>query len=655
MTIAATVLLCGCPSTHVDHPRVAHDDRAMRVQIARAEARRAGGVAELVDLARTGDLDTRVLALRGLGRTGGREALHALAEALVDREPRVVGAAIGALGVAFALDEATGTDRNAYLPIDNVTQKIIGAMKGHEPVALEALGRAGDASAQPVLAKALSDPQLAEVAALALGRHGRRKIALSPEARAALLAATHADSPKVRYAAVYALAREVDPPADEPSLEPLLVDPDPLVRTQVIAALAKRKAARLEAVGPLIHDEDWRVGVEAVRAVGDQEPAWVVLAATASPDGVGLHPQVREQALRELVAHLQPSDYAATVLGKLTLTGRASCFAKAAVAAPVADLVDACQGIDLTIIADVIKRGGTDDTWKRTGLRVLLEHSDPRVRAAGIGVAAAVDPKLAAQTVTAAIASKDPVIAGAALDAIDDTFPLDDALSAAIVARAAAETDPELSADLYGVIEKKKLATGADACRGGLAGPPVRARAAADCLRALGEAVPAPEIGSAAAPPVDVASVIGHQITWRLETDKGTIEIALFPDIAPWNVAAIVALTQKGFYDGLAFHRVVPDFVVQGGDPTQSGWGGPGFTTPAEPTSLADGASFVAGGVGIADAGRDSGGSQYFVMHSPAPHLDGRYTQIGRVISGQKSADALVIGDRVVHATVEIR
>ena len=99
----------------------------------------------------------------------------------------------------------------------------------------------------------------------------------------------------------------------------------------------------------------------------------------------------------------------------------------------------------------------------------------------------------------------------------------------------------------------------------------------------------------------------------------------------------------------------MPDFVVQGGDPTQSGWGGPGFTTPAEPTSLADGASFVAGGVGIADAGRDSGGSQYFVMHSPAPHLDGRYTQIGRVTAGQKSADALVIGDRVVHATVVIR
>ena len=183
----------------------------------------------------------------------------------------------------------------------------------------------------------------------------------------------------------------------------------------------------------------------------------------------------------------------------------------------------------------------------------------------------------------------------------------------------------------------------------------VRARAAADCLRQLGEAVPVPPIGVASPPPVDVASVIGKKIIWHLSTTQGAIDIELLPDIAPWNVATIVSLTQKGFYDGLAFHRVVYDFVVQGGDPTQSGWGGPGFTTPAEPSTLVDGAAFVEGGVGIADAGRDSGGSQFFIMHSAAPHLDGRYTQIGRVIDGQKSADAMRIGDRVLRATVEVR
>jgi peptidyl-prolyl cis-trans isomerase B (cyclophilin B) len=113
-------------------------------------------------------------------------------------------------------------------------------------------------------------------------------------------------------------------------------------------------------------------------------------------------------------------------------------------------------------------------------------------------------------------------------------------------------------------------------------------------------------------------------------------------------------LTKRGFYDGIEFHRVVGNFVVQGGDPTESGWGGPGFTLPAEPGSVLDGPGFVAGGVGIADAGRDSGGSQWFIMHSRAPHLDGRYTWIGSVISGRNSADALVIGDEVVKASIEL-
>jgi peptidyl-prolyl cis-trans isomerase B (cyclophilin B) len=147
--------------------------------------------------------------------------------------------------------------------------------------------------------------------------------------------------------------------------------------------------------------------------------------------------------------------------------------------------------------------------------------------------------------------------------------------------------------------------------------------------------------------------VVGKALRWRLATTRGEIVIALHPDVAPWAVAAIAALTRRGFYDGIAFHRVVPDFVVQGGDPSESGSGGPGFALPAEPGTMLDGAGYLAGGVGIADAGRDSGGSQWFVMHSRAPHLDGRYTWIGTVESGQNSADALLIGDRVVRAAIE--
>jgi cyclophilin family peptidyl-prolyl cis-trans isomerase/HEAT repeat protein len=651
IAFVATALACGCPSggPGPEQPRAA-DDRALRIEVANAEARRAGGVAELVGLAQHGDPHARALAVRGLGRIGGGQALAAVLEATRDRDDRVRAVAVAALGVAASLDDT--------LPVDNVTARIIAAMHGIEPVAIEALGRAGDASAQPTLVAALANPQLADVAALALGRHGRRKIALSAEARAALVAATRHPEERVRYAAVYALGREHDAKPDEAVLGALVerLDDDELVRAQAIAALAKRKATHVDKLLTMLLDRDWRVGIEAVRALAATE-----ITVVADAVGAGwqrLAPQVLDEGLRQLATRPPGSELPETTLEKYApaMTGKLQCLVAAARRRPVPEIVTACPAIDLAILGDMIKSGSLDEPWKRAALRALLENPDPRLRAAGIGAAPFVDEKLAAATTTAALASKDPVIAGAALDSIDGHFTTDAAqLDAAIVERAERETDVELSSDLYGLIGKRKLAAGAAACRAGLTGHPVRARAAADCLRELGEAVPVPPIGGASPPPVDVASVIGKKIIWHLSTTEGAIDIELLPDIAPWNVATIVSLTQKGFYDGLAFHRVVYDFVVQGGDPTQSGWGGPGFTIPAEPATLADGAAFVQGGVGIADAGRDSGGSQYFIMHAPAPHLDGRYTQIGRVVDGQKSADALRIGDRVLRASVELR
>jgi cyclophilin family peptidyl-prolyl cis-trans isomerase len=176
-------------------------------------------------------------------------------------------------------------------------------------------------------------------------------------------------------------------------------------------------------------------------------------------------------------------------------------------------------------------------------------------------------------------------------------------------------------------------------------------------VKALRGADPGPAMPRAAPPrpPLDPAVVLGHDVTWTIETTRGRVAIALEPDVAPWHVAAIVALTQKHFYDGLVWHRVVPDFVVQGGDPTGTGAGGPGYTLPAEPDSSLEGAGYATGAVGIADAGKDTGGSQWFVMHDRAPHLDGRYTRIGRVIAGQDVIDALQVDDRITRATVDVR
>jgi peptidylprolyl isomerase len=355
--------------------------------------------------------------------------------------------------------------------------------------------------------------------------------------------------------------------------------------------------------------------------------------------------------------------------------GWVECLARiAAPAAPalVVDAVSTCglpDHLRLPLLVEVVTQSIGDAAVRRAAMRVLLSHDDPRVRAAGLGAIGAswkeADPRgqqTIVSTVAAAVSSKNPIVASAGAEAADAIYeesgldsPYKVTLDAAIVARAKSESDVELSAALYELIGKRAVAGGAEACRAGLGAHPVRVKAAVECLRKLGEAVEMPPLAAPPLPPNDVAEVIGHDITWQLATSRGVIEVKLRPDVAPWAVATIVALTKRGFYDGLELHRVVPDFVAQGGDPTQSGYGGPGFMMPAEPGSAADGPGFMQGGVGMADSGADSAGSQWFVMHSYAPHLDGRYTWIGSVVSGQKSADALQIGDRVERATIVLK
>jgi peptidylprolyl isomerase len=355
--------------------------------------------------------------------------------------------------------------------------------------------------------------------------------------------------------------------------------------------------------------------------------------------------------------------------------GWVECLARvAAPAAPAAELVDSIttcglpDHLRLPLLAELVTSSLGDAATRRAAMRVMLAHDDPRVRAAGLSVIASTwkesDPRgqqTIVSTITGAIASKNPIVASAAIDAADALYdelaadsPHRTALDNALVTRGAAETDVELATQLYTTIGKRTIAGGGDACRAGLTGHPVRVKAAVECLRELGEAIEMPALGPPPAPPNDVATVIGHRVTWHLATSRGDIDIELRPDVAPWAVATVVALTQGHYYDGLELHRVVPNFVAQGGDATQSGYGSPGFMLPAEPASAADGPGFMQGGVGMADSGPDSAGSQWFVMHSYAPHLDGRYTWIGSVKTGQKSADALVIGDRVEHATVTI-
>lgn len=128
-------------------------------------------------------------------------------------------------------------------------------------------------------------------------------------------------------------------------------------------------------------------------------------------------------------------------------------------------------------------------------------------------------------------------------------------------------------------------------------------------------------------------------------TSGGKMVAELYPEVAPNTVNNFISLIQKGFYDGLIFHRVIPGFMIQGGDPDGVGMGGPGYTIPGEFSSNGF-ANDLRHSRGVLSMARtmdpDSAGSQFFVMVDDAPHLDGEYAAFGKVIEGMETADAIV-------------
>ena len=141
---------------------------------------------------------------------------------------------------------------------------------------------------------------------------------------------------------------------------------------------------------------------------------------------------------------------------------------------------------------------------------------------------------------------------------------------------------------------------------------------------------------------------LGPNPTLLMQTEKGRIHIEMNTLSAPATVAMIDSLNQAEQYDGVPFHRVVPNFVIQGGDiEREDGFGGPDFVIPTE----ASDEGFVRGAVGIASAGPDTEGSQYFMMHQWMPHLNGNYTRFGKVTDGMDVVDSIVKGDKVLSTT----
>ena len=138
-------------------------------------------------------------------------------------------------------------------------------------------------------------------------------------------------------------------------------------------------------------------------------------------------------------------------------------------------------------------------------------------------------------------------------------------------------------------------------------------------------------------------------LTATFDTARGPIKIELYPDKAPLTVANFVNLAQRGFYDGLSFHRVIPDFMIQGGCPEGSGRGGPGYKFEDETTN---GVRHERGVLSMANAGPNTNGSQFFITHVPTPWLDGKHTVFGKVTEGLDVVDAVKQGDLITKVTI---
>jgi len=219
-----------------------------------------------------------------------------------------------------------------------------------------------------------------------------------------------------------------------------------------------------------------------------------------------------------------------------------------------------------------------------------------------------------------------------------------------------ADAGPDVAVAVLGVCEKMRADPGARPIVESLYRQPktLVSRLARRCLlfyfRGDASALPAREYKTEKTPADYAGILVDARKPWlaRVETTRGTFALRLAGDAAPLTVANFLQLAQKKFFDGVPIHRVVPNFVLQDGDPTGTGNGGPGYEIRDEINTL----EYRRGTVGMALSGPDTGGSQWFVTHSPQPHLNGIYTVFGQVIAGQDVVERVEQGDTIQRVTV---
>jgi len=172
----------------------------------------------------------------------------------------------------------------------------------------------------------------------------------------------------------------------------------------------------------------------------------------------------------------------------------------------------------------------------------------------------------------------------------------------------------------------------------------------ASCGGQAPEPAPAPKPKTYSAPPPMTIDT-SKQYTATIETEKGDLMLELFASDVPVTVNNFVFLAGEEFYNGTIFHRVIPDFMAQGGDPTGTGTGTPGYSFADEFTKH----THVTGALSMANSGPDTNGCQFFITYTPQPHLDGKHTVFGQLIEGTDVLEKIEQGDTIIRINIEER
>jgi cyclophilin family peptidyl-prolyl cis-trans isomerase/HEAT repeat protein len=628
-------------------------DLSSRGRLIRIEDTRRIEAAFLDSALRAPDASMRRAAALTAGRVGARAQTTALRALATDPDARVSSAALYALGLIR--DTAS-------------VNVAVAGLRGTSDIASEAawllgeVGEAGRAALLAIAADSTLDSRRRGPAILALAR-------LRPPPVAPLLPLLGAADTAIAWRAAYVVARARSAAAAGAMIA-ATASASPMVRDYAARGLARSLTGdslaprALDALRRLATDPDARVRVTAVRVLGAYGAPARSAIATALRDS---DPAVRVTAAG--VAHVA-LDSSASAWNDVWRSDTSFLVRRAL----------AESGARRGMLRDAWQSWRGDAHWQRraaaatfdglgpasTALQRLdagLRDADGRVRAAATeALAGLVDSAGVADAVRrrlrGALPDPDFVVRATALGALAKGASIED-LAAALRSHGVASRDADLDARLafWTLADSTLRAHGSilpDSVARALSSiprptEPLERSRAASIARFAGwrdstsepreDAWYRARAREALAPSSPVA---------RIETERGPIELVLFAAEAPVTVHNFVALAKRGYFDGQRFHRVVPNFVVQAGDPRGDGNGGPGYAIRDELNPH----RYVRGTLGMALSGPNTGGSQFFVTHAPQPHLDGGYTVFGQLRSGGEVLDRILQGDRIVRITI---